>query len=139
MIPLPILQSRPFLDGRGASRAVGYIKDREGGVFCNYSRRYWDRRPNKHRKLLHIITIGGTFTRQSATGVEYDAMLAIRMRQPYGRTFIDGRRGLKTVRWVAYTELIWGDEMDNTMAEGGGAKHLNTTIFMREKDPKRYI
>ena len=26
-----------------------------------------------------------------------------------------------------------------TLAEGGGAKHLNTTMFMREKDPKRYI
>ena len=61
-----------------------------------------------NRKLLHIITIGGTFTRQSATGVEYDAMLAMRMRQTYGRTFMDGRRGLKTVRWAAYTELIWG-------------------------------
>ena len=58
------------------------------------------------RKLLHIITIGGTFTRQSATGVEYDAMLAMRMRHTYGRTFMNGRRGLKTVRWAAFTELI---------------------------------
>ena len=61
-----------------------------------------------NRKLLHIIAIGGTYHTTISHWSGFDAMLAIRMRQPYGRTFIDGRRGLKTVRWAAYTELIWG-------------------------------
>ena len=103
-----ILQSRPFLEAAGRPGPSDILKTGRGVFFAIILAGIGIGGPI-NRKLLHIITIGRTITRQSATGVDYDAMLAIRMRQTYGRTFMDGRRGLKTVRWTAYTVLIWGE------------------------------